>query len=207
MYNFQLSENYIIVERTIDEETRVFQLPKTKTVYSFHRKIYTITEGEIMQDKIEIDFRQVEAGEVTEGGRPFTPRTFEEFLRKNTGFNPASGGSEAVAPFNSFQFDISNLGANPTAGKANFNISDGEIFGIRINYTTKDNVSIMQYLTSVLVNKSLLINIPTNESPNSIMIVTAVIPNVLPNFCTVVGTITVGNVFPNNGTGTLTFIA
>jgi hypothetical protein len=108
------------------------------------------------------------------------------------------------SPFNAFKYNISNGGVNPTAGVAVWQISEGEYYAIDVNYTTLDNVGIGGYITNDLVGCSLLINIPTNASANSIMHVDAV--SLDPSTFRISGTITVGNYYPNSGAGTLTFI-
>jgi len=114
-----------------------------------------------------------------------------------------SGGASS-SPFNAFQYNVTNLSAAPTSGQANFSTSEGDVIGIRINYTTFNSLGINGYLTNRLNNTALLINIPTNANPNSIMIVSNFVDN--GTYCSFDGTIVVGNAFPNAGAGTLTFI-
>ena len=111
------------------------------------------------------------------------------------------GGS---SPYNSFNYNISNLVAAPTSGKANFNVSEGDIFGIRINYETLDAFFVTNYITSGLNGSALLINIPANASSDSIFSVSNFVDN--STYCTFDLVYLSGNTFPTAGLGTLTFI-
>jgi len=110
----------------------------------------------------------------------------------------SSGGGSS--PYNSFKYSSGSF--SPASGK--FNLEIGEfVYGININYTTSDGLNLAPYITSGLNGTALVINIPGNATPNTIMLVSGFVDN--GTYAHFDATIIVGNDIPT-GTGTLTFI-
>lgn len=85
------SDNYIIVE----EGAKMFEYAKGYTYYTFVGSTYTIKETVGGEYKFTKD--QITAGDVVnESLVAYTEATFRTFLRQNTGFKTAAGGSAAT---------------------------------------------------------------------------------------------------------------
>lgn len=107
------------------------------------------------------------------------------------------GGS---SPYNSFNYSSGLF--PPEAGK--YSLLDGDfVYGININYTTSDGLNLAPYITSGLNGTALVINIPGNASPNTIMTLSNFVD--MGTYAHFDGYVIVGNESPY-GTGTLTFI-
>lgn len=85
MYEFSVSNNYLLVTY-IQERTTIFhQFPMIKTVYSFNGELFKISEGEIMAQNLSITVEDIERGKVVDSNKtPFTQITFEVFLQQKT---------------------------------------------------------------------------------------------------------------------------
>lgn len=84
------SDNYIIVE----EGSYVFEYAKGYTYYTFVGSTYTIKET--VGGEYKFTQAQITAGDVRkEDNSSYTEATFKTFLRQNTGFKTAAGGSAA----------------------------------------------------------------------------------------------------------------
>lgn len=85
------SDNYIIVE----EDSNVFEYAKGYTTYTFVKSTYTIKET--IGGEYKFTQAQITAGDVRkEDNSSYTEATFKTFLRQNTGFKTAAGGSAAT---------------------------------------------------------------------------------------------------------------
>jgi hypothetical protein len=85
------SDNYIIVE----EGSYVFEYAKGYTYYTFVGSTYTIKET--VGGEYKFTQAQITAGDVRkEDNSSYTEATFKTFLRQNTGFKTAAGGSAAT---------------------------------------------------------------------------------------------------------------
>jgi hypothetical protein len=85
------SDNYIIVE----EGSYVFEYAKGYTTYTLVGSTYTIKET--VGGEYKFTQAQITAGDVRkEDNSSYTEATFKTFLRQNTGFKTAAGGSAAV---------------------------------------------------------------------------------------------------------------
>ena len=86
------SGNYII---TVDADNKSRLFPIGKTVYDEHNSVFRITEGVIEDDQLTISFSDSTSW-VDDSAAAYTEATLRTFLRDNTGFRPASGGSGAA---------------------------------------------------------------------------------------------------------------
>ena len=86
------SGNYII---TVDADNKSRLFPIGKTVYDEHNSVFRITEGVIEDDQLTISFSD-STNWVDDSAAAYTEATLRTFLRDNTGFRPASGGSGAA---------------------------------------------------------------------------------------------------------------
>lgn len=86
------SGNYII---TVDADNKSRLFPIGKTVYDEHNSVFRITEGVIEDDQLTIAFSD-SANWSDDSAAAYTEATLRTFLRDNTGFRPASGGSGAA---------------------------------------------------------------------------------------------------------------
>jgi len=111
------SDNYIIVE----EDSKVFEYAKGYTYYTFVGSTYTIKET--VGGEYKFTQAQITAGDVRkEDNSSYTEESFKTFLRQNTGFKTAAGGS-AATPIGALltqtgQTTSYRTGDNPTAGRA-----------------------------------------------------------------------------------------
>lgn len=87
-----LSGNYVVVTDANDVD-RVF--PIGKTVYEETAGNFLISEGQVEREQLIIPVSDA-VNWVDNDGTNYTEATFRDFLRTNTGFRPASGGSGAV---------------------------------------------------------------------------------------------------------------
>lgn len=104
------SGNYII----IDDGSNLFEYAKGYTLYTLKRDVYTIFETQGGQVNITLD--DITSGNIKdELGSPYTVESFTTFLRENTGFKTAAGGSAAYdyleVPISSAQ--IKAMGSSP----------------------------------------------------------------------------------------------
>ena len=82
MYTFSLEENYIIVSFSEREQRpKLYQFPKSKTVYSFNGSIFKLSEGEVMVENLVISVQDIERNLLMYNEEPFTVETFEAFLQ------------------------------------------------------------------------------------------------------------------------------
>lgn len=89
--NVYASDNYII----INDGTNESEYAKGYTVYTFKNDIFTIKETVGGEYKITID--QINDGDILdESNNAYDNSTFTTFLRQNTGFKTAPGGSGAL---------------------------------------------------------------------------------------------------------------
>lgn len=116
MYKLYKSGNYIIFE---DNGVAKGEYPLNQSVYSVIPDGYVIKEA-IDQGRLTINSLDIINGLwVDENNVAFTDATLVEFLRTNTGFNPASGGSEVVEPLIYRAFMNQSTTSNPTVPNAN----------------------------------------------------------------------------------------
>lgn len=86
------SGNYVIV----DDGTKIYEYAKGHTIYTFVDNVFyikEITQGQFMIKKEEIGKGDI----VNEESVAYTFDSFITFLRENTGFKTASGGSDAIS--------------------------------------------------------------------------------------------------------------
>ena len=85
------SGNYVIVQ----DGDNLYEYAKGHTLYLFTDDIFYIKE--ITQGQYKVSVADLEAGNITaeDSGDVYTVNTFTTFLRENTGFKTASGGSGA----------------------------------------------------------------------------------------------------------------
>ena len=86
------SGNYVVVTDANNLD-RVF--PIGKTVYDETNGNFLISEGQVEREQLIISVADT-VNWVDDGAVNYTEATFREFLRDNTGFRPASGGSGAA---------------------------------------------------------------------------------------------------------------
>ena len=85
------SDNYILVE----DGTNIFEYAKGYTTYTFKDSVYTIKET--VGGEYKFTQGQITSGDVRkEDNSSYTEATFKTFLRQNTGFKTAAGGSAAT---------------------------------------------------------------------------------------------------------------
>lgn len=85
------SANYVIVE----DGANTFEYAKGHSLYTYSGGVYTIKE--ITQGEFKVSDRQIDDGLITNNlSVAYTKATFITFLRENTGFKTASGGSGAT---------------------------------------------------------------------------------------------------------------
>jgi len=84
--------NYVVVTDANNVD-RVF--PIGKTVYEETAGNFLISEGQVEREQLIIPVSDA-VNWVDNDGTNYTEATFRDFLRTNTGFNPASGGSGAT---------------------------------------------------------------------------------------------------------------
>jgi hypothetical protein len=84
-------DNYVL----IDDGTNVFEYAKGYTLYTLKNGVYTIRETQ--GGEYNISQEQLSAGDiVNESSVAYSESTFVTFLRQNTGFKTAAGGSAAT---------------------------------------------------------------------------------------------------------------
>lgn len=89
------SFNYLIVEEVVGENKTIYEYAKGHTLYTFKNDVYTIKE--LTQGEYKVTREQLNSGQILKkGGSEFSEGDFVDFLRENTGFKTASGGSEAT---------------------------------------------------------------------------------------------------------------
>jgi hypothetical protein len=86
------SGNYVIV----DDGTKIYEYAKGHTLYVLSDDIFYIKE--ITQGQYKVSVADLDAGNITaeNSGDVYTVATFTTFLRENTGFKTAPGGSGAT---------------------------------------------------------------------------------------------------------------
>jgi hypothetical protein len=84
------SGNYVIVET----DTQVFEYAKGHTLYVLTDDVFYIKE--ITQGQFKVAVADIDAGDIQDNEGTYTVETFTTFLRENTGFKTAPGGSGAV---------------------------------------------------------------------------------------------------------------
>lgn len=90
MIKIYSSDNYVIIE----QDANVYEYAKGHTLYTYKDGVYTIKE--LTQGEYKILEADVDGGDiVNDSSVPYTTSTFVEFLRQNTGFKTAPGGSGA----------------------------------------------------------------------------------------------------------------
>jgi hypothetical protein len=85
------SGNYVIVET----DTQVFEYAKGHTLYVLTDDVFYIKE--ITQGQFKVAVADIDAGDIQDNEGTYTVETFTTFLRENTGFKTASGGSDAIS--------------------------------------------------------------------------------------------------------------
>lgn len=89
--NIYASDNYVIIY----DGTDTFEYAKGYTTYTLKNDIFTIKET--VGGEFKINVSDVNDGNIkNDSNVAYTLATFTTFLRKNTGFKTASGGSDAI---------------------------------------------------------------------------------------------------------------
>ena len=96
------SGNYVVVTDANNLD-RVF--PIGKTVYDETNGNFLISEGQVEREQLIISVADT-VNWVDDGAVNYTEATFREFLRANTGFRPASGGSDANVVNSDGTYDV-----------------------------------------------------------------------------------------------------
>ena len=93
MAKIYASGNYVIV----DDGIKIYEYAKGHTLYVLSDDIFYIKE--ITQGQYKVSVADLDAGNITaeDSGDVYTVATFTTFLRENTGFKTASGGSGAIS--------------------------------------------------------------------------------------------------------------
>ena len=93
MAKIYASGNYVIVE----DGDNLYEYAKGHTLYLFTDDIFYIKE--ITQGQYKVSVADLDTGNITaeDSGDVYTVATFTTFLRENTGFKTASGGSGAIS--------------------------------------------------------------------------------------------------------------
>ena len=92
MAKIYASGNYVIV----DDGVKIYEYAKGHTLYTFVDDVFYIKE--ITQGQFKVSVADLDAGNITaeDSGDVYTVETFTTFLRENTGFKTAPGGSGAT---------------------------------------------------------------------------------------------------------------
>ena len=86
------SDNYVIVE----DGANTYEYAKGHTIYVLKDGVYTIKE--LTQGEYKVTQDQLSNSDIVdEGSAPYNENNFVAFLRQNTGFKTASGGSGAIS--------------------------------------------------------------------------------------------------------------
>ena len=127
MNKIYLSGNYVIVEK----DGNVYEYPRTLSVYTLEGSNYLIKEriddGQLVIPIADIGTYFDEAGAVA-----YTEATLVTFLRENTGFKTAGGGSPATEFIISVKTDNAGVSASdsfiiPTTGVGyNYDVDWGD---------------------------------------------------------------------------------
>jgi hypothetical protein len=93
MAKIYASGNYVIVQ----DGDNLYEYAKGHTLYVLVDDIFYIKE--ITQGQYKVSVADLDAGNITaeDSGDVYTVNTFTTFLRENTGFKTASGGSGAIS--------------------------------------------------------------------------------------------------------------
>lgn len=83
------SDNYVVIEDGLN----VYEYAKGHSVYTYKDDVYTIKE--ITQGEYKVTTTQLDNGDILDESGAYTESSFVTFLRQNTGFKTASGGSGA----------------------------------------------------------------------------------------------------------------
>lgn len=150
------SGNYIIT----DTGYVMHEFAKGYTTYSYNQSTQTFTIRESVGGSFTVTRAQVLAGDITdESSVAYTFSTFEAFLRENTGFKTASGGSEAYSTtvVNISSAQILAMGTTPiellpAAGAGKYY----EIEKVRFEYThNTTNYTITDDTPGIIITDSL----------------------------------------------------
>lgn len=89
--NIYASDNYVIIY----DGTNTFEYAKGYTTYTLKNRIFTIKET--VGGEYNVNVTDINAGNIkNDSNVAYTEATFTTFLRKNTGFKTAAGGSAAA---------------------------------------------------------------------------------------------------------------
>ena len=93
MAKIYASGNYVIV----DDGVKLYEYAKGHTLYTLVDDVFYIKE--ITQGQFKVSVADLDAGNITseDSGDVYNVGTFTTFLRENTGFKTASGGSDAIS--------------------------------------------------------------------------------------------------------------
>jgi len=150
------SGNYIV---TVDADDNSRLFPIGKTVYDEYNSVFRLTEGLIEDDQLVISYAD-STNWVDDSASAYTEATLRTFLRENTGFRPASGGSGA-APVGATLMKTNQLVSYATgddgdiqAGRATdfFTLASNNPFGTNERFT--DYLGGQAYSIGVLIDWS-----------------------------------------------------
>ena len=150
------SGNYVVVTDANNLD-RVF--PIGKTVYDETNGNFLISEGQVEREQLIISVADT-VNWVDDSAVNYTEATFREFLRANTGFRPASGGSGA-APIGAIPLKTGQITSYSSfddgdiqAGRATdfFTLASNNPFGNTIRFTYIDGTQ--TYTNAIVIDWS-----------------------------------------------------
>jgi hypothetical protein len=145
-----VSGNYVIV---VDENNYTREFPIGKTIYTEKRAVhFEIIEGQIEGSNTIIPLSDA-VNWVDDGATPYTEASMRTFLRENTGFSPASGGSGAE-PQKAYLGYMTQVGLNaPTLVTIFSNFAEPPTFAYSglgqyiVTFNVADNPQVMKMTT------------------------------------------------------------
>jgi hypothetical protein len=112
------SGNYVIV----DDGTKIYEYAKGHTLYIFSEDVFYIKE--ITQGQFKVAKDDVDNGDILdELENPYTLETFTTFLRENTGFKTAAGGSAATVQNSDLSY-TTTVNSGDTLNLPNITVTD-----------------------------------------------------------------------------------
>ena len=115
------SGNYVIV----DDGTKIYEYAKGHTLYVLSDDIFYIKE--ITQGQYKVSVADLDAGNITaeDSGDVYNVATFTTFLRENTGFKTAAGGSAATVQNSDLTYNTT-VAAGGTLSLPDITVTDSD---------------------------------------------------------------------------------
>lgn len=115
------SGNYVIV----DDGVKLYEYAKGHTLYTLVDDVFYIKE--ITQGQFKVSVADLDAGNITseDSGDVYTVGTFTTFLRDNTGFKTAAGGSAATVQNSDLSY-TTTVNSGDTLNLPNITVTDSD---------------------------------------------------------------------------------